>query len=161
GTGNASLLAAATGADVTGVDPAARLLEVARGRAAAEGREIAFVAGTAEALPLPDASVDVLVSRFRRIFSAAPTQAAPEAAPVTRGAGRIVLTAWVPGGAITEVARMWREALGRDSGPGFAWHDRETLESLFAPHGFAVGIEDASLVQGGASLDDYIADVLE
>jgi 2-polyprenyl-3-methyl-5-hydroxy-6-metoxy-1,4-benzoquinol methylase len=36
GTGNAALLAAARGARVTGVDPAARLLEVAREQAAAQ-----------------------------------------------------------------------------------------------------------------------------
>src|SRR5262245_61982493 len=64
GSGNAALLAAATGANVKGVDPAPRLLGLARDRAAAEGREIAFLKGVVEALPVPDASVDVLLSVF-------------------------------------------------------------------------------------------------
>jgi ubiquinone/menaquinone biosynthesis C-methylase UbiE len=44
GTGNAALLAAACGAHVTCVDPAARLLDVARDRAASEGATITFPA---------------------------------------------------------------------------------------------------------------------
>ena len=43
GTGNAALAAARRGARVTGVDSATRLLEVARGRAAAEELAIEFV----------------------------------------------------------------------------------------------------------------------
>src|SRR5690242_14399728 len=39
GTGNAAIVAARAGAVVTGVDPAARLLGIARGRAEAEGLE--------------------------------------------------------------------------------------------------------------------------
>ncbi len=62
GTGNAALLAAAAGARVTGVDPAARLLEVATERAAAEGVRARFVEGGAEALPLGDASFDAAIS---------------------------------------------------------------------------------------------------
>src|SRR5688500_11967438 len=62
GTGNAALAAARLGADVVGVDPAARLLDVARARAAAEGLSARFEAGSADAIPLPDAAVDVVVS---------------------------------------------------------------------------------------------------
>src|ERR671932_1956249 len=54
GTGNAALLAAAQGAEVTGVDPASRLLEVARARAAGEGAEVTFLSGEAASLPVGD-----------------------------------------------------------------------------------------------------------
>src|SRR6185312_510552 len=54
GTGNAALLAAARGARVTGVDPAARLLQVARERASAEELEADFVEGDGASLPLGD-----------------------------------------------------------------------------------------------------------
>src|SRR4051794_12208561 len=59
GTGNASLAVARAGARVTGVDPAARLLEVARSSAAAEGLDAEFVAGDAQALPFEAGAFDV------------------------------------------------------------------------------------------------------
>src|SRR5258706_16100213 len=59
GTGNAALLAAEQGALVIGVDPAPRLLEVARTRAAANhGFEIEFLIGDAASLPIENASID-------------------------------------------------------------------------------------------------------
>src|SRR5215207_6715221 len=54
GTGNAALLAAARGARTTGIDPAPRLLEVARQRAAALGLVATFAEGQAAALPVGD-----------------------------------------------------------------------------------------------------------
>src|SRR5919199_4523142 len=62
GTGNAALLAAERGARVTGVDPAPRLLEVARHEAAARGLDVTFVVGEAAALPLGDGEADVVLS---------------------------------------------------------------------------------------------------
>ena len=59
GTGNAAPLVAARGARVTGVDPAARLLEVAREQATAQGLDATFALGEAAALPLADDDVDV------------------------------------------------------------------------------------------------------
>lgn len=97
GTGNAALLAAARGARVTGVDPALRLLEVARRRAAAAALEVTFLTGEAAALPLPDNSADVVLSVFGVIFAPDPQAAAAELARVTAHDGRILLTAWIPG----------------------------------------------------------------
>jgi SAM-dependent methyltransferase len=165
GTGNAALLAAATGANVTGVDPAPRLLGIARDRAAAKGYEIAFLEGAAEALPVPDASFDVLLSVFGVIFAPDPHRAAAELIRVTANPGRIVLTAWLPNGAMSQVANVSRtavfRALGQQPPPAFAWHDRETLINLFGPHGYSVELEQATLVHGGASVDDYIRDVVD
>src|SRR5687768_10158265 len=45
GTGNAALAAARLGAEVVGVDPAVRLLDVGRSRAEAEGLSVTFQAG--------------------------------------------------------------------------------------------------------------------
>jgi 2-polyprenyl-3-methyl-5-hydroxy-6-metoxy-1,4-benzoquinol methylase len=49
GTGNAALLAARTGAVVTGLDRSPRLIEVARNRAATDGAAASFVVGDAQA----------------------------------------------------------------------------------------------------------------
>ncbi len=56
GTGNAALLAAARGARVIGVDAAPRLLEVARGRAQAQGVRLDLRAADLLALPIDDAA---------------------------------------------------------------------------------------------------------
>ncbi len=105
GTGNAALLAAARGATVTGVDPAPRLLEIARARAVDHGVDITFARGEAAALPMESGSVDVLLSVFGVTFAADPGAAAAEMARVTAPRGRIVLSAW-PAGAVRQVVRM-------------------------------------------------------
>ncbi|MCW3041837.1 MAG: class SAM-dependent methyltransferase, partial [Solirubrobacterales bacterium] len=79
GTGNAALKAAARGADVLGVDLAARLVRVAAERARAAGITSArFVTGDAQDLPVPDASVDVALSVFGLIFAPDQARAAAE-----------------------------------------------------------------------------------
>jgi SAM-dependent methyltransferase len=146
GTGNAALLAAARGARVTGVDPAARLLEVARARAADAGLEATFVAGEAAAIPIESATIDVVLSVFGVIFAPDPGAAVAEMSRVAAANGRIVLSAWLPGGAVGEVVGMARKtamaALGAPPAPaGFAWHERDALSGLLAPHGFVVELE--------------------
>ncbi len=48
-------------------------------------------------------------------------------------------------------------ALGSPAGPPpFPWHDRDVLERLFAPHGFAVATEPHSLAFTAASADSYL-----
>ncbi len=51
GTGNAALLAAQRGAQVTGLDAAPRLLEVAAGRSADAGLDISWIEGSMLDLP--------------------------------------------------------------------------------------------------------------
>ncbi len=142
GTGNAALLAAARGADVTGVDPAGRLLELARQHPTADRRDVTFVEGTAEALPVPDGSVDLVLSVFGVVFSTDPAAAAAELARVTSECGRIVLTAWLPEGAMHEMAQIAQDAvfgaLGIPRPPAFPWHDAEALSAQFASLGFSV-----------------------
>ena len=161
GTGNAALLAAARGATVTGVDPAARLLDVARHRALEQDLDVTFALGDAAAIPVEDGSVDVVVSVFGVIFAPDPVAAAAEMARVIAPGGRIVLSAWLPGGAVGEVVRMSGEtamaALDAPPPPArFAWHDRDTLAGLLAPHGFSVQAERHAHVFTAPSLEDFL-----
>jgi SAM-dependent methyltransferase len=157
GTGNAALLAAARGATVIGVDPAPRLLDVGRARAA----DVVFALGDAAAIPVESGSIDVLLSVFGVIFAPDPVAAAAEMARVTAPHGRIVLSAWVPGGAVAEVVRVSRQmtmaALDAPPSPApFAWNDHDTLSDLFAPHGFSVSVERHGHVFTAASVEDFL-----
>jgi SAM-dependent methyltransferase len=150
GTGNAALLAAACGAQVTGVDPAARLLDVARRRAASEGANTTFLSGEAASVPVDDAGADVIVSVFGVIFAPDAVAAAAEMARVVTAEGRIILSAWIPQGTLFEftsaAAEAVRQALGAPPPPpSFAWHDRDALSALLMPHGFAVEVEEHTL----------------
>jgi SAM-dependent methyltransferase len=169
GTGNASLLAAKRGPRVTGIDPSGRLLDVAAARAAEHRLEIDFERGEAGALPLPDASADVLISVFGVIFAPNPRDAAAETARVLVPGGRIVLSAWIPEGALWEVQRLRREAVAefmrRDGtaagvqaagAPAFAWDDEHALAALFAPHGFSVELEEKQLSFTASSALDFL-----
>jgi SAM-dependent methyltransferase len=161
GSGNAALLAARAGAHVVGVDPAARLLDVARASAAADGLDATFVEGEAAAIPLEDASADAVLSVFAVIFAPAAEAAAAELARVRAPSGRILLSAWLPEGAMIRMnglaADTVRQALGAPEGsPGFAWHDPQALASLFAPHGLQVTVERHSLAFTATSARAYL-----
>jgi ubiquinone/menaquinone biosynthesis C-methylase UbiE len=161
GTGNAALLAARLGARTTGVDPAARLLEVARARAAESGVSAAFVKGDAASIPVATASADVVLSIFAVIFAPDPVAAAAEMARVTAPGGRILLTAWVPEGAIQDCVGIFQKAVaaavGRPAGPPpFAWHEQAALTSLFGPHGFSVVVEPGQLSVTASSARQYL-----
>jgi SAM-dependent methyltransferase len=161
GTGNAALLAARAGSTVTGVDPAPRLLEVAQARAAADAVPISFLPGEAATIPMAKASVEVILSVFAVIFAPDPNAAAAEMTRVLNPTGRIVLSAWLPTGVIYEMNSVAADTVMRALGappspPGFAWHDRDALATLFGPHGFGVELEEHSLTFRASSVEDYL-----
>jgi len=161
GTGNAALIAVRAGTTVTGVDPAARLLEVARDRAAAEGAEIDFTTGNAASIPLAEASVDAIVSVFAVIFAPDPGDAAAEMCRVLGPCGRIVLSAWLPAGTVFEMNSVAADTVRRAVGApapakGFPWHDRDALAGLFGIYGFGVELEEHSLTFSAASVSEYL-----
>jgi SAM-dependent methyltransferase len=96
GSGNLALLAARRYCDVTGIDIAENLVDRARKRAAAEGLEIDFRVGDAQALPYPDESFDVVTSIFGVMFAPDQERAARELLRVCRPGGRIALASWMP-----------------------------------------------------------------
>jgi SAM-dependent methyltransferase len=150
GTGNAALLAAERGASVTGVDPAQRLLDVATAEAAERGLDVTLELGDASSIPVPDATVDALISVFGVIFAPDVRAAAAEIDRVIAPEGRVVLSAWIPEGALFAAIRERRELMtkltGESAGPRpFPWHEQEALEELFARFGFSVSIEERTL----------------
>jgi SAM-dependent methyltransferase len=161
GTGNAALLAADRGADVIGVDPAGRLLDVARARAASEGRHATFQLGDAASLPTGDATIDVVLSAFGVIFAPDASAAAAELARVLTPSGRVALSAWVPSGALFEMNSAATEAVRQAIAapappPPFPWHDADSVTGLLAPHGFQVEVAEHELRFTAASPEAFL-----
>lgn len=157
GTGNAALAAAAHGARVTGVDPAPRLVEVARGRAAEAGVDLAFDVGEAAALPYAVGAFDAVLSVFGVIFAPDARAAIADLVRVTRPGGRIVVTSWRPTGGIADAGRIVREELaaaeGAPAGPApgappagpVAWGDPAFAREAFGAHGATVHVSEHGL----------------
>ena len=161
GTGNAALLAAEGGASVTGIDPAQRLLDVASREAARRGLDAAFTVGEAASIPLPDASADVVLSVFGAIFAPDPKAAAAEMARVRAPKGRMLLAAWIPGGAISQAVRFTRETVAEVLGqpppsPPFAWHELESLSGLFSRFGLTASLTEHAIAFGAPSVDEFM-----
>jgi SAM-dependent methyltransferase len=160
GTGNAALLAAERGARATGIDPAQRLLDVAGAEAAARGLDARFLCGEAARLPLADSTAEAVVSVVGVIFASDAPGAAAEMARVATPGGRIVLSAWMPGGALADVMRERRDATaaaGMSGGAApFAWHDMAALTSVFAPHGFSIDLSEEQLAFTAASPQEFV-----
>ncbi|MGH9730437.1 MAG: class I SAM-dependent methyltransferase [Candidatus Acidiferrales bacterium] len=98
GTGNVSIPAARTGADVTGVDIAPNLLQQARTRAEPEGLKIEFIEGDAEKLPQEASQFDVVTSMFGAMFAPRPDVVASELMRVCRPGGLIAMANWTKEG---------------------------------------------------------------
>jgi ubiquinone biosynthesis O-methyltransferase len=125
------------GADVVGIDPDVRMLEVARRRARIDGQGAHYVAGCIERIPFSNASFDVVVAATVLCFVNDAQTAVREMARVLRPGGELVLGElgrWNLWAAMRRLrgwlgAPIWRTARFRDSGE---------LLSLVAEAGLAV-----------------------
>jgi SAM-dependent methyltransferase len=135
GAGAFALRAAQAGAEVTGIDIAANLIEQARARAGAEGLQICFDDGDVEALPYERASFDTVVSQFGVMFAPRPALAAAEMARVLKPGGRAVLFCWTPPGWVGQLFRaVTRHAPPPPNTPiPMAWGDENTAKDRLAP----------------------------
>ena len=106
GNGNATLAAARSGTSVVGIDYVPELLEGGRMRALAEGLDVEFQIGDAEALPFADASYDAALSVFGAMFAPDHRRTAAEILRVVRPGGTVGLASWTPDGFIGEMFRV-------------------------------------------------------
>ena len=147
GTGNASLEAASRGAQVTGIDPAPRLLDVARSRAGKAALEVEWIEADFHTLPFADNSFDIVTSVFGVIFGADETDITAEIARVLAPSGRLAITTWIDDGTVSEVGDLIRAAveeevqLPPEGRPRFDWGDEDDLKMLFANHGISIQTE--------------------
>ena len=90
GTGYISAWMVKRGAVVTAIDNSEKQLATARRLAAENNVEITFIHGNAEAIDLPDASLDFAVSEYGAAIWCDPELWIPEAHRLLRPAGRLV-----------------------------------------------------------------------
>ncbi|MGZ8695368.1 MAG: class I SAM-dependent methyltransferase [Gaiellaceae bacterium] len=133
GSGNAAIAAARLGTRVTGLDYVPQLLERARQRAEAEGFEIEFVEGDAEALPFGDAEFDAVTTMFGSMFAPNHPQAAAELVRVVKPGGTIAIAAWTPNGFIGELFKTTAKHVPPPAGvqSPLLWGTEAHLHGLF------------------------------
>ena len=134
GTGNASLPAAQTGANVTASDLTPELLEAGRRRAEAEGLELEWVEADAENLPFEDQSFDVVMSSIGAMFAPHHQEVADQLVRVCRPGGAIGLLSWTPEGMLGALLRtMGPFAAPPPPGaqPPPLWGSEEHVRELF------------------------------
>ncbi len=132
GTGNASVPAALTGADVTASDLTPELLEA--GRADAPDARVRWEVADAESLAYADGSFDVVMSCIGVMFAPHHQQAAAEMARVCRPGGRIGVLSWTPDGTIGRLFAAMRDFMPpppEDASPPPLWGDEEHVRELF------------------------------
>lgn len=117
--------AARAGAEVTGLDIAPGMLELARGKSGADG--IRFDLGDVRSLPYEDASFDIVASNFGLIFAPDQDSVAGELARVTRPGGRLGLTAWHEKPVLDEIYARFGRTSSIDS---YLWSRPDELERL-------------------------------
>jgi SAM-dependent methyltransferase len=145
GTGEVAKRAARAGADVVGLDLAPALIETAKREAAAEGLDIAYDVGDAEALPYEDASFDVVSSSCGVMFAPDHEAIARELARVTRPGGRLGLACWRPEGTMGDLFRVmatYAPPPPPGAGSPFDWGREEHVTALL---GEAFDLEFVSL----------------
>jgi SAM-dependent methyltransferase len=96
GSGVVGLTASRRGARVTGVDLTPELVARAKENSKLMGIDAEWCEGDAEALPLPDASFDFVVSQFGHMFAPRPDVAIREMLRVLKRGGVIAFSTWPP-----------------------------------------------------------------
>ena len=137
GSGNASVPAARTGAEVIAADLAPELFEAGRAFAAEQGVQLTWQEADAEALPFADNSFDVVMSCVGVMFAPDHQRAAAELIRVCRSGGRIGLISWTPGGFVGRMfATMKPYAPAPQPGaqPPPLWGEETQVRELFGDH---------------------------
>jgi ubiquinone/menaquinone biosynthesis C-methylase UbiE len=161
GAGNATIPAAQTGAEVTGLDLTPRLLDQGRSAAAEAGVEIDWIEGDAEQLPFEEESFDVVISVFGCMFAPDHRAAAAELARVLNPGGRLAVAAWTPEGTlgkffITVASHMPPPPEGFQ--PPILWGNEDHVRELFEGTGVELDFDRANIQFEGDSPEEFQAE---
>ena len=112
GPGVVAFLLSQLGHEVTAVDLSEGMLTAARRNAAQYGLDIRFEKGDAEALPFPDSSFDIVVSKYVLWTVPNPAKALSEWYRVVRPGGKVI---YVDGNWNTDLESSWWRRRWRDA----------------------------------------------
>jgi SAM-dependent methyltransferase len=159
GSGNAALVAARRYCDVTGIDFVPALIERSKQRATAEGLEIRFVTGDAQALPFEDRCFDFAFSVFGVMFAPDQQRAADELVRVCRPGGSIALASWTPEGAVGEFFRIGAQRTPATPGvqSPVRWGTEAGIRELFGERAASFRCERRTVTEYFRSIDHAIA----
>ena len=148
GTGNASLPAAATGAEVVASDLTPELLDAGRARAEAAGLELEWQEADAEDLPFADESFDVVMSSIGAMFAPNHQAVADELVRVCRRGGTIAMINWTPEGMIGAFFRTMKPFAPPPppgAQPAPTWGSEDHVRELFGDRVEFTTLERANL----------------
>ena len=156
----AAILERCAPASVAGVEPSAGFLQSAKGNLA--GRA-ALHPGSATAIPLGDASVDVVVSGLVLNFVPEQRAALAEMARVARRRGTLAAYVWDYAGKMELMRHFWdaaieldAQAASLDEGVRFPLCRPQALQKLFAGAGLeAIEVKPIDIPTPFADFDDY------
>jgi ubiquinone/menaquinone biosynthesis C-methylase UbiE len=149
GSGNLAVLAAAKGADVTGVDIAENLIATAKKRAEEAGLSIQFDYGDAEAMTYEDNSFDLVMTMFGAMFAPRPEVAASELLRVCKPGGRVAMANWTPTGLAGQMFALSGKYLPPSpTPPPVLWGVPETVTERFGD-----GVSDLKLTKRMAEMN--------
>jgi ubiquinone/menaquinone biosynthesis C-methylase UbiE len=134
GSGNASLPAAALGAQTVASDLTPELLEAGRLDAESRGLELEWRQADAEALPFEDDSFDVVISCLGVMFAPHHQPAADELLRVCRPGGTISLLSWTPEGFLGEMfstMKPYAPPPPPGAQPAMLWGSESHVRDLF------------------------------
>jgi len=146
---------------VVGLDPSAAFIDYAQGHV--EGSAVRFLAGDAQSLPLPTASVDAVVSGLMLNFVPQPLVAAREMVRVARSGGTVAAYVWDYAGKMELMRYFWDAAVELDSatraldeGPRFPLCQTAPLADLFGEAGLqGVGVHAIEVPTRFRDFDDF------
>lgn len=133
GAGQLALVAAKSGARVTGCDISTNWLAMGGARAAAEGLDLRFDEADAEELPYADSSFDAVVSVVGAMFAPRPDRVAAEMKRVCRPGGTIAMVNWTAAGFVGQMFKIIARHIAPPGMPSpLLWGDEATVRQRFA-----------------------------
>ena len=127
-----ALLTSMPSAQLSGVDPSAEMLEVARKKL---GDAVILKRSHAESLPFPDQNFDVVVSTNAFHYFREPLGALEEMSRVLRPHGRLVITDWCDDYVACRICDLWLRVFDRAH---FRTYGREHCRRFLQEAGFIV-----------------------
>jgi 2-polyprenyl-6-hydroxyphenyl methylase/3-demethylubiquinone-9 3-methyltransferase len=158
GTGNVAIRAARAGAAVIASDLTPEHFEAGRAAARAEGVDLAWVEGDAEALPFEDAEFDVVTTCFGAMFAPDHRTVADELLRVCRPGGVVGMINFTAEGAGGEFFRMLAPYLPLPPAgalPPLLWGSEEHVRDLFGDRVESLELTRHEYVEEAASSRAY------